>query len=128
MENIFFMFDLSYGERNTYWEIVKGIAREEGTNRFALLTIEKNGETEPLSKIELCDNSHDAYLALKNQYEGKTVTDLETVVQRVFNFPFDDRYTTIEDHITEFDTRWAFMRSTVNAMMANKENKENKFL
>ena len=141
MENILFMFDLSYGEGYSYWEIVKGVAKipseseTETKNRrewrkadcFALLTMQKNCEADPLSKIEMCGSANEAYQALKSQYEGMTATDLAIIVKRVFQFPFDDRTTTIGDHITEFDKRWGFMKSTVNAMMITEANKENKF-
>ena len=87
--------------------------------------MQKNSEanTLSLSKIEICDSVNEAYQALKSKYEGKTATDLGTVVQRVFNFLFDDRNSTIEDHITEFDKRWRFIKSTVNAMMTTEANK-----
>ena len=63
--------------------------------------------------------------ALKSHYEGKTATDIGTIIHGVFRMTYDDRTTAINDHITEYDKRWAYMRSTVTAMVAAKP--ENKF-
>ena len=75
----------------------------------------------------MCDTACDAFKALKAQYEGKTATDLGTILNSVTRMTFDDRTTTIEDHISDYDKRWGFMKSTIGAMMTNETNKANKF-
>ena len=139
MENTLFLFDVSYtleDEEHTFWDIVienaicpadekKKNKREWlKADKFALLTMQKNCESEPLAKIEMCTTAKDAYEALKSQYEGKTATDIGTIIHDVFRMTYDDRTTTINDHITDYDKRWAYMRSTVTAMVAAKPENE----
>jgi hypothetical protein len=70
-------------------------------NYFALLTMKKNCGEEPLTKFELARKAHDAYRALKSQYEGKTVPELGAVLANVIRTTHDDGQNTIDEHITE---------------------------
>ena len=108
MENTLFLFDLSYTTDDTYWDIVTGKAvcpadnkkkaKKEWSkaNKFALLTMQKNCESEPLAKVEMSTTPHEAYEALKSQYEGKTAELY--IIHDVFRMVYDDRNTTISDH------------------------------
>jgi transposase InsO family protein len=83
-------------------------------NNFALLVMKKNCEDEPLAKFELEKNASDAYIVLKSHYEGKTVTDIGAVLANVIKYTYDDRAMTIEEHITEYERRWNFMKATLS--------------
>jgi hypothetical protein len=84
-------------------------------NYFALLTMKKNCDEEPLTKFELARKAYDAYRALKSHYDGKTVTDLGAVLANVIRTTYDDRQNTIDEHITEYEKKLGFMRSTLNS-------------
>jgi hypothetical protein len=74
-------------------------------NYFALLTMKKNCDEEPLTKFKLARKSYDAYRPLKSHYEGKTVTDLGAVLANVIRITYDDRQNTIDEHITEYEKK-----------------------
>lgn len=82
-------------------------------NDFAILTMKRNCEPEVVSIIGLSRNAHEAYQELQAKFEGRTVTDLGAVLSNITHLIYDDRKTTIEDHITEFEKRWNFMKSTL---------------
>jgi hypothetical protein len=84
-------------------------------NYFALLTMKKNYGEEPLTKFELARKAYDAYRALESHYEGKTVIDLVAVLANVIRITYDDQQNTINEHITEYEKKWGFMRSTLNS-------------
>jgi hypothetical protein len=77
--------------------------------------IKKNCDEEPLTKFELARKAHDAYRALKSHYEGKTVTDLGAVLANVIRITYNGRQNTIDEHITEYEKQWGFMRSILNS-------------
>ena len=58
-------------------------------------------------------DAHTAWEALRAQYEGKTRTNLMALLQGVVNLRFDHKKFTIDEHIGEFETRWARFASTV---------------
>jgi len=89
-------------------------------NSFAILTMKRNCEPEVLDTIGLTRNAHGAYNELKAKYEGKTVTDLGAVLANIVRFTYDDRNTTIEEHVTEFDKRWNFMKGTLGGGFTDK--------
>ncbi|MBC8079189.1 MAG: hypothetical protein H7X86_02515 [Gorillibacterium sp.] len=86
----------------------------EKANDFALLVMTNNCENEPYTKIELEELAHSAFNILKNNYEGKTVTHIGVVLANVIKHVYDDRTASIDEHITEFEKRWSFMRATVS--------------
>ena len=124
-----FLYELTYKEES-YWDIVTGYSTEptekeyqrewKRANYFCMLVMCKNAEEEPHNKISLFKDAHQGYQALQSAYEGKTVTDLGTVVNEVMKITYDDRSTTIEDHISNYDKKWGFMRSTITGMIANQ--------
>jgi hypothetical protein len=75
--------------------------------------MKKNCEDEPLAKFELEKNASDVYIVLKSHYEGKTVMDIRAVLANVIKYTYDDRAMTIEEHITEYERRWNFMKATL---------------
>ena len=91
----------------------KEIREWSRANSFALFTMRTNCEAEPLSKLGLVESSNEAYKALVAHYEGKTITDIGTLIDQVMKMNFDDRATTIEEHIGEFERNWSFMRATI---------------
>jgi len=82
-------------------------------NSFAILTMKRNWELEVIDTIGLTRSAYEAYTELKAKYEGKTVTDSGAVLANIVRFNFDDRTTTIDDHVVEFDQRWNFMKGTL---------------
>jgi hypothetical protein len=76
--------------------------------------MKKNCEDEPLAKFKLEKNASDAYIVLKSHYEGKTVTDIGAVLGNVIKYTYDDRAMTIEEHITEYERRWDFIKATLS--------------
>ena len=129
LEMTLFLYELTYKEES-YWDIVTGYSTEptekeyqrewKRANYFCMLVMCKNAEEEPHNKISLFKDAHQGYQALQSAYEGKTVTDLGTVVNEVMKITYDDRSTTIEDHISNYDKKWGFMRSTITGMIANQ--------
>ena len=129
LEMTLFLYELTYKEES-YWDIVTGYSTEptekeyqrewKRANYFCMLVMCKNAEEEPHNKISLFKDAHQGYKALQSAYEGKTVTDLGTVVNEVMKITYDDRSTTIEDHISNYDKKWGFMRSTITGMTANQ--------
>jgi hypothetical protein len=75
-------------------------------NYFALLTMKKNCDEEPLTKFKLARKAYNAYRALKSHYEGKTVTDLGAVLANIIRITYDDRQNTVDGHITEYEKQW----------------------
>ena len=125
LEMTLFLYELTYKEES-YWDIVTGYSTEPSekeyqrewkrANYFCMLIMCKNADDEPHNKISLFKDAHQAYKALQSAYEGKTVTDLGTVVNEVMKITYDDRSTTIEEHINHYDKKWGFMRSTITGM------------
>ncbi|RPB25558.1 hypothetical protein L211DRAFT_836274 [Terfezia boudieri ATCC MYA-4762] len=86
-------------------------------NNFAILTMKRNCKAEAVAAIGLAMTAKEAYDDLKSKYEGKTVTvtALSALMINVIKLAYDDTSTTIDDHISEFDKRWGYMRSTLAA-------------
>ena len=74
-------------------------------NYFAILTRKKNCETFISAKIRITKDAHQAYKNLKANYEGKTVTNLEVLLASITKLTYDDRSSTIEDNIAEFEKK-----------------------
>ena len=73
--------------------------------------MKRNCEREVVDIIGLAETANEAYEALKASFEGKTVTTLGALLIGVIKFTYDDRAHSIEEHITEFDKKWSYMRS-----------------
>ena len=89
-------------------------------NNFAILTMKRNCELNVLDAIGLTRSAHEVYIELKAKYEGQTVTDLGAVLANIMRFTYDDRNSTIEEHVTEFDKRWNFMKGTLAGSFIDK--------
>jgi hypothetical protein len=76
--------------------------------------MKKNCKDELLAKFELEKNASDAYIVLKSHYEGKTVTDIGAVLANINKYTYNDRAMTIEEHITEYERHWNFMKATLD--------------
>jgi len=75
--------------------------------------MKRNCEPEIIDTIRLTRSAHEAYNELKVKYKGKTVTDLGAVLANTVRFTYDDRTTTIDEHVAEFDKRRSFMKATL---------------
>lgn len=121
------------GANSTVWDIVIGNVTEIATsgkekddqnkevleksdwtkyNFFAIITM-KNTEPEVVTRFGLCRLASEAYGILRSLYEGKTLTDLGAILANVTKLEFDDRKSTIDEHINEYEKRWGFMNSTL---------------
>ena len=76
--------------------------------------MKRNYEPEVVSIIGLCENVNEAFKELLAKFEGKTVTDLGAVLSNIIRLIFDDRNVTIDEHISGYEKRWNFMRSTLD--------------
>jgi hypothetical protein len=72
-----------------------------------------NSEGTAESIILMEDDAHKAWDRLREQYEGKTRTNLTALLNAVIKLQFDNRTGTIDAHINEFQTRWSRLASTV---------------
>ena len=75
------------------------------------------------AKFGLSRQAHEAYVILKTEFEGKTLTDIGPVLTGVIKLEFDDRKTTIEEHISEYERWWNFMISSLNGSEFSGEKK-----
>lgn len=69
----------------------------------ALITIIANYEEEPQSFIEVCATLVEAWDILKKHYERWTQMHLSALLLNITALWFDDRKTTITNHITIFE-------------------------
>ena len=83
-------------------------------NYFAILTMKKNCEISISANIGITKDAHQAYKNLKANYEGKTVTDLGVLLASITKLTYDDRSSTIEEHIAEFEKKWDFTAATLS--------------
>ena len=77
----------------------------DNANDFALITILHNCEDDIRSHIETYKLAKDAYNGLKKSFEGNMAIQYYFLLSSVNNFPFDDRTTTINEHITTFENK-----------------------
>ena len=86
----------------------------------ALLTIKKNCDEEVRARIGGFREAKEAYEELKKAYEGKSVTELGALMKSVTRMYFDDRKTSIQDHITEYRRAWnSFVAITARLDLTN---------
>jgi len=72
-----------------------------------------NCESKAVDIIRLASMANKAYLELQAKYEGKTISTLGALLINVIKTSYDDRTQTIEEHISDFDKKWSFIRSTL---------------
>ena len=90
--------------------------------------MKRNCEREVVDVIGLAETAHEAYEALKASFEGKTVTTLGALLIGVIKFSYDDRTHSIEEHITEFDKKWGYMRSMLGGAIPDELKEFGKIL
>ena len=89
-------------------------------NYFALLTIKRNREDEPLGLIELCEYAFEAYEVLQTHYKNRMVSDLGVIISGVTKSNYSENIT-IEAHIQDFEQKWKKMATIGNVDEDNQE-------
>jgi len=131
LEDYLFLLDVPRTEYQV-WDVVTGSYAKPGetdkkeykqwreANVVALLTIKKNCDEEVRARIGSFREAKEAYDELKKAYEGKSVTELGALMKSVTRMHFDDRKTTIQDHIAEYGRAWnSFVAITTRLDLAN---------
>jgi len=72
----------------------------------ALLTIEKNCTEDIQARIGNCETSASAYQELQKAFEGKTTTEFGALVDSFASIQFDDRKSSITEHIANYERIW----------------------
>jgi hypothetical protein len=85
------------------------------------LTIRKNCYDEVKCRFGVVELASDIWKELKKAFEGKTVTEYYTLLGSINNCPFDDRITTIDAYITEYERRWNSF-SSISRASINDDN------
>jgi len=75
--------------------------------------MKRNCESKAVDVIGLARTANKAYLELQAKYEGKTISTLGALLINVIKTSYNDRTQTIKEHISDFDKKWSFMRSTL---------------
>ena len=75
-------------------------------NYVALLTMRKNYDDYVQARIGSLTEAKEAYDELKTAFEGKTITEFYTLLSSILDIPYDDRKTTIDEHITKYERTW----------------------
>ena len=132
---LMYMFPVECHYRYNIWHIIEGtlvynleefadIGLDEDewyeANYFALLTMKRNCEEEPLGLIELCDYAFEAYETLQMHYENKMVSDLGVIISGVTKSSYSENIT-IETHIQDFEQRWKKMAAIGNVHEDDQE-------
>jgi len=68
--------------------------------------MKNNCELEVRARIGSFQKAKDAFEGLKKAYEGKSITELGALMKNVTRLSFDDRKTSIQDHIAEYGRAW----------------------
>ena len=95
------------------WEDVNGVVR---------LTIINNCEPEVRARIRGLSTAKEAYEELKKAYEGKSVIELGALMKSVTRLNFDDRKTTIQEHITDYERAWNTFTATTARLDLTKDD------
>ena len=131
LEDYLFLLDVPRTEHQV-WDVVTGNYKKPDednkreykqwreANVVALLTIKKNCDEEVRARIGGFREAKEAYEELKKAYEGKSVTELGALMKSVTRMHFDDRKTTIQDHIAEYGRAWnSFVAITARLDLTN---------
>jgi len=95
------------------WKDVNGIEK---------LTIINNCEPEVRARIGSFPKAKEAYDELKKAFEGKSVTKLGVLMKSVTQMSFDDRKSTIQEHIAEYGRAWnAFVAITARLNLSKDD-------
>jgi hypothetical protein len=82
----------------------------------------KNCEEAVLSKFGMKRTAKEVWDTLKSLYEGKTVTDHGTLLGSITKLMYNDRESTIEDHINEYERRWNYFSSILATSELRKDD------
>jgi hypothetical protein len=82
----------------------------------------KNCEEAALSKFGMKRTAKEVWDTLKSLYEGKTVTDYGTLPCSISRLAYNDRESTIEAHITEYERRWNYFSSILATSESSKDD------
>jgi len=75
-------------------------------NGVVKLTIINNCEPEVRARIGSFPKAKEAYEELKKAFEGKSVTELGALMKSITRMTFDNRKSTIQEHIAEYERAW----------------------
>ena len=92
-------------------------------NNFALLTMGTNSESTIATNFGLFRQVYEAYIVLKTEFEGKSLTDIGPVLAGVIKLEFDNRKATIEEHINEYKCRQNLMTSSLSGSQFSEKQK-----
>jgi hypothetical protein len=117
----------SIKEKEAESSVTKGSPRDKirewtQANFFAILTMRKNCEEAVLSKFGMKRTAKEVWDTLKSLYEGKTVTDYGTLLCSISKLTNNDRESTIEDHISEYERRWNYFSSILATGESRKDD------
>ena len=85
---------------------------QDATDKALILIID-NCEAEPQALVAGCNTAAEAWNALKEHYGGRTETYLSSLFLSILTLRYDDRKTTINEHITTFENQWNQLRQNV---------------
>ena len=101
------------------WDIVTGEYQEppdtsdkiavrawKDTNSIALLTLRKNCEDNVRARIGNLSTAKEAFDELKRAFEGRTTTEFYALLDSITSIHFDDRKSSIEEHVVRFERAW----------------------
>jgi hypothetical protein len=71
-----------------------------------LLTMRKNSQDDIKARICNLTSAKYAYAELKKAYEGKTATEFYALLDSLISVSFDDRKSSIEEHVTNYERTW----------------------
>ena len=135
LKMLMYMYPVECHYRYNIWHIINGellYSQEEfadigldedewyEANYFALLTMKRNCEEEPLGLIELCDYAFEAYEILMTHYENRMVSDLGVIISGVTKSNYSENIT-IEAHFQDFEQKWKKMATIGNVDEDNQE-------
>jgi hypothetical protein len=118
---------ISIKEKEAESSVTKGSPRDKirewtQANFFAILTMRKNCQEAALSKFGMKRTAKEVWDTLKSLYEGKTATDYGTLLCSISKLIYNDRESTIEDHISEYERRWNYFSSILATSELRKDD------
>jgi hypothetical protein len=82
----------------------------------------RNCEGAVLSKFGMKRTAIEVWNTLKSLCEGKLVTDYGTVLCSISKLTYNDRESTIEAHISEYERRWNYFSSILATGELSKDD------
>ena len=100
----------------------RAIRMWKDADAVALLTIEKNCEEDIQARIGNCLTAAAAYKELKKAYEGRTTTEFYALLESLTSIPYNDRKTSINEHITSYERIWNSFVGVISRADLSKDN------